>query len=116
MSDAPISMFDHVRVLDAPETRAAGVAGRTGVVYGESMPEHSGVGPVIGALPDGWAINVAFEDVEGEFWFAPTLLELVDHAAGTEFWLQGSPVRFRRREDGSWEELPGPPTLPPETP
>src|SRR5690242_3059337 len=99
-------MFDTVRVLEAPETVAAQVAGLTGVVYGESMPAASGVGPVIGTLQGEWAINVNFEDREGAFWFAPELLELVDHGAGSVFGLDASPVEYVRRADGGWDERP----------
>jgi hypothetical protein len=99
-------MFDTVRVLEAPETVAAQVAGLTGVVYGESMPAASGVGPVIGRLQGEWALNVNFEDRAGEYWFAPELLELVDHGAGTVIGLDVSPVEYVRRADGGWDERP----------
>ena len=99
-------MFDTVRVLEAPETVAAQVAGLIGVVFGESMPASSGVGPVIGTLQGEWALNVTFEDREGEFWFTPELLELVDHGAGTVIGLDASPVEYVRRADGGWDERP----------
>lgn len=115
MRESAIDMFDTVRVRETPETRVAGLAGLTGVVYGESMPAATGVGPVIGTLQGGWAVNVNFEEREGEFWFAPELLELVDHGAGTVIGLDGSSVEFVRRADGGWDERPrgttGTPTL-----
>ena len=101
-------MFDTVRVREAPETVNAGLAGRTGVVYGESMPAASGVGPVLGTLHAGWAINVQFEDRGEAVWIAPDLLELVDHGVGTVIGLAGSPVEFVRRADGGWDERPRP--------
>lgn len=106
VSSPGIGMFDTVRVVEAPETVAADLAGRIGVVYGESMPASSGVGPVIGTLHGEWALNVHFEDREGEFWFAPELLEFVDHGAGTVIGLAVSPVEYVRRADGGWDERP----------
>jgi hypothetical protein len=60
-------------------------AGRTGIIYGFSVPSLSGVGPVIGAhdrqapLED-FAWSVFFEDTNEQEWFAPHLVELVERA------------------------------------
>ena len=70
-----ISFGDRVRIHQMPETEALGVAGRVGQVL------------------DGGAEAV---------WFAPRLLELVDHAPGTEIRV-GDRVAVRDSK-GNWVE------------
>jgi hypothetical protein len=96
-----ISFGDTVRIISAPETIALGVAGKTGQVYGETTPSVTAV-DVVGQLTEDFAINVCVSGVEEQYWFAPNLLEFVDHSAGTEIIIGNS--RAVRRADGSWEE------------
>ena len=104
-ADSPVSFGDNVRVVATPETEAAGLAGRSGQVYGETTPSSTGV-DVIGELASDFAINVYFDDLSQGFWLAPQLLEFIDHAPGTEMQLDGSPVKSVRQPDGSWVEVP----------
>lgn len=98
-----VSFGDNVRIRVTKETEAAGVAGLKGQVYGETTPSVTGV-EVIGTLASDFAINVHLE-VRGEaYWFAPELVEFVDHAAGTEIRLKGADTRWIRTEDGGWKE------------
>jgi hypothetical protein len=99
----PISFGDNVRVLPSPATEAAGVAGRVGNVFGETMPSSSGV-TVIGAAEEDFALNVFFEELNKGFWFAENLLELLDHAPGTTIKLDGVPKQWVRAESGEWLE------------
>ena len=57
---------------------------------------------MIGEVTMDYAINVSIEELGSEFWFAPELLELVDHAEGTEIVIGN--YRAVRRADGTWEE------------
>jgi hypothetical protein len=98
-----ISFGDNVRVLHTAETEAAGVAGLEGQVYGETTPSVTNV-DVIGELESDFALNVHFEDLDSSLWFAPDLLEFVDHAPGTEITLDGVPKRWTRSADGQWIE------------
>src|SRR5262245_29504045 len=93
-----ISFGDHVRLLSTPETEALGAAGRVGQVFGETTPSVSGV-KVVGQLVGDYALNVHFEGLIDTFWFAPELLEIVDHAAGTEIRLAGVPKKWTRNEN-----------------
>ena len=96
-----ISFGDNVRVLSSTETDEKNLSGKIGQVYGETTPSSTSV-EVIGEVKDDFAINVSFEDVGSEYWFAPELLELVDHAEGTEM-IVGN-IRAVRQADGSWKE------------
>jgi hypothetical protein len=107
MADStPISFGDRVRVRETPATQAAGLAGLVGDVYGETTPSVTGI-KVIGELQEDYAMNVHFEERQGEFWFNPDDLELVDHAPGTAFALKGMDKAWVRMESGEWVETAG---------
>jgi hypothetical protein len=106
-----ISFGDNVRVLRTSETDRLGIAGRLGNVYGETTPSNTEV-EVVGELTRDYALNVYFDDVDQSFWLAPELLEFVDHAPGTEAWLEGSPTKSVRQPDGTWLEVPVNPSSP----
>lgn len=58
---------------------------------------------VIGGLESDIAFNVHFEEHDLEdAWFAPDLLEFVDHSAETVISI--GDATFVRREDGEWDE------------
>jgi hypothetical protein len=104
MSDMrPISFGDNVRVRTVPETIRLGLAGMTGQVHGETTPSVTGV-EVIGDVRDDYAFNVFFEDRNEGLWFSADLLELVDHAPGTEIRLDGVSKKWTRDERGEWIE------------
>jgi hypothetical protein len=94
---------DTVRILSMPATVEAGFAGRTGSVFGESIPSSSGVGPVIGEDGSDYALSVYFEDTDEQEWFAPNVVEFVDHGGEQEWSLDGGPA-FSRDADGQWRE------------
>ncbi len=98
-----LSFGDNVHVLSAPETDALGLAGATGQVYGETTPSVTGI-EAIGALKSDYAVNVHVERRQESLWFAPELLEFVDHAPGSEIRLDGIPKKWTRTADGSWIE------------
>jgi hypothetical protein len=69
---------DLVRIRSTPETEALGYAGRSGEVMGETMPSKSRVTDVIGAAEEDYAINVWFDELRTQAWFAPHLIEPVN--------------------------------------
>jgi len=101
MSNIKISMFDNVRVRHSTITDDRGLSGKQGQVYGETTPSSTGV-EVIGELIDDYAINVSIEGHKDDLWFAPELLEFVDHAQGTEVVV--GKIKAVRSSDGSWTE------------
>lgn len=101
----PIGFGDNVRVLAHPVTDAAGLAGLQGQVFGETTPSVTGV-DVVGNAVNDYAINVHFEELDRSIWFAPDLLELVDHAPGTTISLDGVDKKWTRTADGEWIEEP----------
>lgn len=106
------SFGERVRIRSAPETDALGVAGREGIVYGQSIPSMSGVGPVVGDRGDDYALNVSFEDGSEGQWYAPHLVELIGFDPGSEIVIGDR--RFIRATDGDWRRVadePPPPSL-----
>lgn len=99
-----ITFGDNVRVRRSPETEALGVVGLCGQVYGETTPSLTGV-TVIGKGTRDYALNVHFEGRAETLWFAPELLELVDHGPGTEIRLKGVSKRWVRSSSGEWIEI-----------
>jgi len=106
MSDIPeISFCDNVRVRTTPETAAAGLAGLNGQVYGETTPSVTGV-EVIGEVDRDYAVNVFFTARNEGFWFAPQLLEFVDHGPGTVIEIAGK--KAVRSATGEWKTVTDP--------
>lgn len=101
-ADSP-TFGDNVRIRSAPETESTGLAGLKGQVYGQTTPSVTGV-EVIGALSSDYAINVFFADRDESFWFAPSLVEFVDHGPGTEVTIDGVAKKWIRTETGDWKE------------
>lgn len=100
-----VSFGDNVRIRATNETEAAGVAGLTGQVYGETTPSVTNV-DVIGSPSTDFAIAVHIEQRDETLWFAPELVEFLDHAPGTEIKLDGVAKKWTRTEDGGWKEEP----------
>lgn len=103
MSKNPISFLDHVRVRATPLTEASGFAGLIGQVYGYTIPSKTGPVDVIGEVSRDFAFNVYFLEFREGFWFAPELLEFVDHAPGSEIQLKGNLGKWVRGPNGEWE-------------
>ena len=102
MTERPF-LFDNVRIRATPETQRLGLAGLVGNVAGFTTPSVTGV-EVIGTVTDDFALNVLFEERNEAFWFAPDLLEFIDHAPGTEIRLDDIPKKWVRSASGEWEE------------
>lgn len=102
---ADICYGDNVRIRRTPETERLGIADTIGNVYGETTPSESHV-EVIGELRSDYALNVYFDSLQKSYWFAPGMLEFVDHAPGTEVHVHGSPFKSVRQRDGTWKDVP----------
>jgi hypothetical protein len=100
------SFGDRVRIARSDETTKGGFAGRSGQVYGESMPSSSGVGPVIGDRGEDLALSVFFDDTNEQVWFAPHLVEFLEHGGVQTMSFDGGPS-FVRNPDGVWHEVGG---------
>jgi hypothetical protein len=98
---------DRVRIRDAEDARQRGFVGRVGDVFGESVPSSSGVGPVIGDRGDDFALSVFFDETGEQEWFAPHLVEFLDHGGPQTMSLEGGPT-FARDPEGKWHEVGGP--------
>lgn len=96
-----IAFGDNVRVATTPLTSSLGLAGLMGAVYGETTPSVTGV-EVIGGATNDYAINVQLDGRDESHWFAPELLEILDHAPGTEIVI--GTKRLIRTASGDWVE------------
>ena len=97
-TDSPeLSFGDNVSVRDTDLTRALGLAGLSGEVYGVT----TGV-VVIGECTADRAVNVHFGKLDKEFWFAPQLLQFIDHAPGTTVHVKGMSDDLVRTANGKW--------------
>jgi hypothetical protein len=97
-----ITQFDNVRINDTPLTRESGFAGERGVVYGFTTPSATGIS-FLGTSAQDIALNVYFEHRKADFWFAPELIEFVDHNAGCVVEIGGR--KMVRRSNGEWDEI-----------
>ena len=100
-----VSYGDNVRIARTAETERLGIADMIGNVYGETTPSDTNV-EVIGELKSDYALNVYFDVLDVSYWFAPHMLEFVDHAPGTEIHVHGSPFKSVHQPDGSWKDVP----------
>jgi hypothetical protein len=96
-----VSFGDRVRIASTPLTVSMGLAGLTGVVYGETTPSVTRV-EVIGGAPTDYAINVQLDGRAETLWFAPQLVEFVDHAPGSVAVIGNK--RLIRTASGEWIE------------
>lgn len=111
MSDPTLSFGDMVRIRTTPLTEKLGLAGHTGCIFGETMPSTSGV-EVIGEVTGDYAVNVMIEARDEQLWFAPNLVEFIDHGAGMDLIIGDR--HLVRDASGEWSEIPGPtPSLTP---
>jgi hypothetical protein len=102
--DVAVDWFDTARIRPGLETEGTNFAGRVGVVHGFTVPSETGVGPVIGEVGDGAAINVHFDELNKGAWFAPELVEPVEGDVRTTSFSIGG-VTFNRAADGGWEPV-----------
>jgi hypothetical protein len=100
MAADDISIGDNVRIVRSELTAALGHADEVGVCHGFATPSVTGV-EVIGDSSDDMALAVHFgDDGMDEVWFAPDLVQFVDHAAGSRATVGDQ--EFVRADDGSW--------------
>ncbi len=97
-----IAFGDVVRIRSVPETDAAGLAGCEGEVLGLTTPSVTGI-EVIGETDDDIAFSVSLEGKEGEFWFTPDLIELIERGVDLEISIGEARDKWVKRADGSWE-------------
>lgn len=113
MSDPSPAFGDTVRIKASPVTTERNLAGLRGTVYGETTPSVTGV-EVIGYEGADYAINVMIESTREAHWFAPHLVEFVDHAVGTE--IRIGDHRMVRQADGEWKKAEADPPFSPGQP
>src|SRR5438105_4744518 len=103
MDTSPVTpaFGDNVRIRSTELTQRLGFAGCAGSVYGETKPSVSGV-EVIGEVKNDFALNVMIDARREQFWFAPELVEFVDHGPGAEIKIGNR--RFERDASGEWRE------------
>ena len=104
MADIP-GFADIARIRNSPETEALGLAGLEGEVYGHTKPSSSGVTDIIGVLTDDFAINVNFDTLDKQYWFAAHLVEFVRHNPGATISIDGSDEVHVQQDDGSWRSF-----------
>lgn len=97
--DRPIGLGDMVRVRGTPATLAADLAGLTGEVRGATAPSVNRA-EVIGKLQEDHAIKVHFEERKEAYWFAPYLLELVQHDVAADTTTDSEKVLKQSRKVG----------------
>ena len=93
---------DNFEVSTSELDERLGYAGLVGNVYGLTMPSYSRVSAIVGTADDDYAVNVFFEERDEDVWFAPNLVEFVDHAPGTELEVAG--VKMVRDDEGAWHD------------
>ena len=97
---SPAQFGDRVKIRTVAETEKAGIAGRSGVVYGATTVSVTGV-EVIGSTTEDVALNVTIDESEETVWI-PYLVEFTDHNAGATITLDGVAKRWTRDASGNW--------------
>jgi hypothetical protein len=95
-----IDFGDQVRVREASETTAAGIAGLEGSVLGFTRPSVTNV-DVIGGAPNDRALVVDLGAPHGQRWFRPDLLILLHQNPGAVVTFDDTRGTRRQGEDGS---------------
>jgi hypothetical protein len=101
------SFADRVRIKRTEETERLGLAGLEGQVFGYTTPSVTDVA-VVGILSDDYAVNVHFDELDEEFWFADDLVEQIDRSPGTVISLEGRGTEWVRLPNGEWQEKSSP--------
>ena len=101
-----ITSLDTVRVRATEETRAAGLAGLAGTMYGVTVPVKSGQGVLL-TPPIGQGMGVRFEELDRTIFLPPDVLELADHGPGRTQRLETMQGwrSWVRLESGEWREV-----------
>jgi len=99
-------MFDAVRILSTPVTKAAGYSGAEGVVFGVTTVSLTKV-EVIGEPEDDCALNVDFGGALPAAWFQPSLVEVTGQPE-TTISIGGAEYR-RPAGGGEWIPTKRPP-------
>ena len=98
-----ISMGDSVTVKETAITKTLGFSGLVGTVFGRSTRVSSEM-KVVGDSQNTCALNVYFDTLDKEVWFAEDLLEFKDHGEDQIITLEGSDRKWIRNHLGEWEE------------
>lgn len=107
MFERMTSFADRVRIKRTEETERLGLAGRDGQVFGYTTPSVTDVA-VVGILSDDYAVNVHFDELDEEFWFADHLVEQIDRDPGRVISLERQDAVWVRLPNGEWQEKSSP--------
>lgn len=103
LAESPIQFGDRVRVLPDESTEARGLVGKTGTVYGQTIPSVTNP-TIIGTPNKDYAVSVNIDELDEQFWLPEHLLEFIDHGAGATITLDGVDKTWTRNADGTWTE------------
>jgi len=92
-----------VMIKNSPQTVEKGLAGKIGVIFGETTPSMINF-EIIGTPKEDYAISVHFDDLGESFWFDAELLEQIDAGEGTVMTLDGIPKKWTKGKKGEWIE------------
>jgi len=97
----PFQFGDLVQIFADPCVVALGLEGKSGNVYGHTIPSSSGV---VMSVPcdDDFAVNVYFEDLKAGFWLPEHLVHFIDGGAGATVTVENK--TFIRQIDGRLRE------------
>lgn len=76
--ERPFLMGRCARIVSNELTESLGLAGKTGIIFGQTVPSSSGVTDVIGMSEEDCAINVGIDDTDDSYWLAEHLVEVLD--------------------------------------
>jgi hypothetical protein len=103
--ESAVQFGDHVRILSDAATNERGLTGKTGTIWGQTVPSASNV-EVVGAPKNDYAVSVFVDELEEQYWLPDHLVEVIDHGAGTVFTLEGVDKKWTRNSQGGWDESP----------
>jgi hypothetical protein len=93
-----------VKVKYSLATIEKGLAGKTGEIYGETIPSLLNL-EFVGSPKEDYAVNVYFDDLQDSFWFDVDLIEVLDEGQGAEITLNGIDKKWIKVENGKWMEI-----------
>src|SRR5438552_2335058 len=93
---------DKVQIKETPVTKSMKLDGLFGMVYVKTTPSATDI-EFIGDASADYAINVMIESHGDALWFAPELVEFVDHQVGTKIKIGNR--EYVRETTGEWAEV-----------
>jgi hypothetical protein len=103
LAESSVQFGDRVRVLPDESTKARGLVGKIGTVYGQTTPSVTNP-TIIGTPQKDYAVSVFFGDLGEQLWLPEHVLEFVDHGACATITLDGVDKAWTRNADGTWSE------------